>query len=162
MGKIACEVREKVVAYINKAKEKYNISNDMLLENGSIYYMNGEYNTAFNWDCNYNTCEFMCFYKKTTGNCICVYVTTEGQIKGCVFLEPGYNKVYDEIISLETENITENEKYLELYAMNFANALISKADDMEKFNCKLEDIPSFLDIEDISISEFENSSLKYK
>lgn len=26
MGKIACEVREKVVDYINKAKEKYNIS----------------------------------------------------------------------------------------------------------------------------------------
>lgn len=65
MGKIACEVREKVVDYINKAKEKYNISNDMLLENGSIYYMNGNDGTAFDWDCNDVTCEFICFYKTT-------------------------------------------------------------------------------------------------
>jgi len=68
----------------------------------------------------------------------------------------------DEAIILEKEDITENEKYLELYAMNFANALISKADDLGKFDCKLEDIPSFLDIEDISPSEFEKSFLRYK
>ena len=158
MGKIACEVREKVVDYINKVKEKYNISNDMLLENGSIYYMNGNDGTAFDWDCNDNTCEFMCFYKTTDLGCIKVYVTVWGQIKGYVFL----NKGYDEAITLEIEDITENEKYLELYAMNFANALIIKADDLGKFDCKLEDIPSFLDIEDISPFEFENSFLRYK
>lgn len=161
MGKIACEVREKVVDYINKVKEKYNISNDMLLENGSIYYMNGNDGTAFDWDCNDVTCEFICFYKATDlgliAGCIKVYVTVWGQIKGYVFLNEGY----DDAITLEIEDITENEKYLELYAMNFANALIIKADDLGKFDCKLEDIPSFLDIEDISPSEFENF-LRYK
>lgn len=60
-----------------------NVTNDMLDTNGAIYYMNGNDNTPFDWNCNNRLCEFCIFHKNeisfikanvNSNNTISVYI----------------------------------------------------------------------------------------
>ena len=99
--------KEQIERVINIAREKYpSITNDMLYTNGSIYYMNGNDGTDFDWNCNDRLCEFYVFHKNEMGfikvcvnrnNSINVYIYEDGGI------EPTY-KFKEELKELESED----------------------------------------------------------
>ena len=99
--------KEQIERIIKVAREKHpNITNDMLYDNGSIYYMNGNDGTDFDWDYNDRLCEFYVFHKNEMGfikvcvnrnNSINVYIYEDGGI------EPTY-KFKEELKELESED----------------------------------------------------------
>lgn len=102
----------------------------MLLDNGTIFYMNANDGTGFDFSMNDRTCEFMSFYKSSNYGFFKVYVTHDGKITGFVYLEEGHG----EAIHLEPKNVGEKE------AKEFARALQKYADDLKKWDCSIEEI----------------------
>lgn len=58
------------------------------MENGAIYYMNGNDSTPFDWNCNNRTCEFYMFWKENQMGAIKVFVRNDGTIEGYVYDTP--------------------------------------------------------------------------
>lgn len=67
-----------------------SITDDMLDEDGAIYYMNENGGTVFDWNVNGRLCEFYVFHKNEMGfirvnvhrdNTICVYIYEDGGIQ---------------------------------------------------------------------------------
>ena len=55
---------EKVKEYVNSARAEFpEITNELLDNDGKIYYMNGNDGTDFDWDWNDRLCEFVVFGK---------------------------------------------------------------------------------------------------
>ena len=106
------------------------ITDSMLLDNGTIFYMNANDGTGFDFSMNDRTCEFMSFYKSSNYGFFKVYVTRDGKITGFAYLEEGYG----EAIRLEPKNVGEKE------AKEFARTLQKYADDLKKWDCNIEDI----------------------
>jgi hypothetical protein len=122
---MAKNVMDKVVAYINEVREKYpEITNDMLLEDGKIHYMNGNDGTDFDWGANEMTCEFMVFYKETEYGFIKVNVYKDDTISGYVYLEKGFGVP----IKLEPEELDDKE------ALHLASLLYLQADKKDIYD----------------------------
>jgi hypothetical protein len=122
---MAKDVLEKVVDYIENAKATHpEITNDMLLDNGKIYYMNGNDGTDFDWGANEMTCEFMVFHKDTEYGFIKVNVNKNGTITGYLYLEGGFGKP----VVLEGEEIEEDE------ALLLASLLYLEADQKDIYD----------------------------
>ena len=100
----------KVIAYMNKAREMFpEVTDDMLYGNGAIYYMNGNDGTEFDWNVNDRCCEFYLFYKETEMGFIKVLVNKDDTISRYVYDDKGYG----EAIKLEYTNLLNGEsKYL--------------------------------------------------
>lgn len=72
-----------IVNYFKAIRNEYkDITNDMLLNDGAIYYMNGDDGTDFDWEMNGRCCEFFMFYKDTENGFIKVIVTSEDVVYG--------------------------------------------------------------------------------
>lgn len=52
------KVLEKVVAFLEEAREKHGIPKSELEKNGAVIYANGNDGTEFDWECNERLCEF--------------------------------------------------------------------------------------------------------
>lgn len=102
----------------------------MLIENGTVFYMNGNDGTGFDFDMNDRTCEFISFYKSSNYGFFKVYVTRSGLIDGYAYLEEGHG----EAIRLEPTHVGAEE------AKEFARALQLYADNLKKWDCNIEDI----------------------
>lgn len=128
----ADRVKQQVLDYIrDNIRDRFpEITDDMLLENGTIFYMNGNDGTGFDFGMNDRTCEFMSFYKSSNYGFFKVYVTRDGTITGFAYLEEGHG----EAIHLEPEHVGEKE------AKEFARALQLYADNLKKWDCNIEDI----------------------
>lgn len=128
----ADRVKQQVLDYIrDNIRDRFpEIKDDMLIENGVVYYMNGNDGTSFDFAMNDRTCEFMSFYKSSNYGFFKVYVTRDGKITGFAYLEEGYG----EAIHLEPKNVGEKE------AKEFASALQKYVDDLKKWDCNIEDI----------------------
>lgn len=125
-------VKQQVLDYIKEnIRNRFpEITDDMLIENGTIYYMNGNDGTNFDFDMNDRTCEFMSFYKSSDYGFFKVYVTRSGVIDGYAYLEEGHG----EAIRLEPKHVGAEE------AKEFARALQLSADNLKKWDCNIEDI----------------------
>lgn len=57
----ADRVKQQVLDYIkSNIRDRFpEIKDDMLIENGVVYYMNGNDGTSFDFDMNDRTCEFV-------------------------------------------------------------------------------------------------------
>ena len=87
------EIVNKVIKYINSVRTDYpEVTNDMLLDNGAIYYMNGNDGTEFDWEMNGRCCEFYLFYKETEMGFLKVFVNDDDTIDGYVYSEKGYGE----------------------------------------------------------------------
>ena len=74
---------EDVINYFRAIRNEYkDITNDMLLNDGDIFYMNGDDGTDFDWEMNGRCCEFFMFYKDTENGFIKVIVTSEDVVYG--------------------------------------------------------------------------------
>lgn len=128
----ADRVKQQVLDYIKEnVRDRFpEIKDDMLIENGVVYYMNGNDGTGFDFDMNDRTCEFMSFYKSTDYGLFKVYVTCDGKITGFAYLEEGHG----EAIRLAPKHVGAEE------AKEFARALQLYADNLKKWDCNIEDI----------------------
>lgn len=101
------EFKKEIERVFKVTREKFpNITNDMLDSNGSIYYMNGNDGTSFDWNANDRLCEFYVFHKNEMGfikalvnrnNIINIYVYEDGGMK------PTY-QFTEEIENLDTKS----------------------------------------------------------
>lgn len=125
-------VKQQVVNYIRESiRDRFpDVTDSMLLDNGTIFYMNSNDGTGFDFSMNDRTCEFMSFYKSSNYGFFKVYVTRDGLIDGYAYLEEGYG----ESIRLEPEHVGEKE------AKEFARALQLYADNLKKLDCNIEEI----------------------
>lgn len=108
-------VKQQVLNYIREnIRDRFpEVTDSMLLDNGTIFYMNANDGTGFDFSMNDRTCEFMSFYKSSNYGFFKVYVTRDGKITGFAYLEEGHG----EAIHLEPRHIGEKE------AKEFARAL---------------------------------------
>ena len=70
-----------------------NITNDMLYNNGAIYYMNGNDGTEFDWNMNNRLCEFLVFHKNEMGF-IKAFVNMDNSIDMYIFEDGGMKPTY--------------------------------------------------------------------
>lgn len=119
------EIINKVIDYFNKARQLYpEITNDMLVDGGDIYYMNGNDGTEFDWFANDMCCEFYVFYNSTEKGFIKVIVKKNDTIHGYVYLDEGRG----EAIDLETYWLEDGE------ACYLASLLFLEADQNYLFD----------------------------
>ena len=58
------EFKREIERIFKVARKMYpSITDDMLCNNGAIYYMNGNDSTEFDWNMNDRLCEFFVFHK---------------------------------------------------------------------------------------------------
>ena len=128
----ADRVKQQVLDYIkSNIRDRFpEITDDMLIENGTVFYMNGNDGTGFDFSMNDRTCELMSFYKSSNYGFFKIFVTISGLIDGYAYLEEGHG----EAIHLEPKNVGEKE------AKEFARALQLYADNLKKWDCNIEDI----------------------
>lgn len=128
----ADRVKQQVLDYIkSNIRDRFpEIKDDMLIENGTVFYMNGNDGTGFDFSMNDRTCEFMSFYKSTEYGFFKIFVTRSGLIDGYAYLEDGHG----EAIRLEPKHVGGKE------AKEFARALQLYADNLKKWDCNIEDI----------------------
>ena len=129
---IADSIKQQVLDYIREnIRERFpEITDSMLIDDGTIFYMNGNDGTDFDFEMNDRTCEFMSFYKSTEYGFFKIFVTRSGLIDGYVYLEEGHG----EAIRLEPKHVGEKE------AKEFARALQLCADNLKKWDCNVEEI----------------------
>jgi hypothetical protein len=89
------KVLKAVIDYINYARARYTpeVNNDMLTDNGAVYYMNGNDTTDFDWEANGRCCEIKSFYKTTKKGLYQVFVTIEGYIAGYIYPDEGRSTI---------------------------------------------------------------------
>lgn len=111
-----CYVIDEVVDYIKRARAIHpEVADDVLMKDEAdtsalpytIYYMNGNDGTDFDFSCNKRTCEFMVFYKKSKMGFLKVSVNDDNTIDGYCY---GEGQLYPFEVggSLERESIDEN------------------------------------------------------
>jgi len=98
------------------------VQNEDLTDNGSVYYMNGNDGTDFDFNTNGRTCEFMQFYKSTELGCVKVYLTENGIITGYLWRNEGRGGG----ISLSDKKLTDM-----CEAVEFAEYLQENYDDKD-------------------------------
>lgn len=100
-----------ITNYIKEIRSEYpNITNDMLYNNGEIYYMNGNDGTNFDWGMNDRICEFYVFGKNTYGF-IKLFVNKNDTMKVYVYNDFGpfptkeYSKTVEQGFSLRMKKL---------------------------------------------------------
>lgn len=82
-------LKEIICNYFEKVRnENSNITDEMLYDNGKIFYMNGNDGTDFDYHMNGRLCEFFIFYKNEMGF-IKVFVEADGEINGYIYFDEG-------------------------------------------------------------------------
>lgn len=94
-----------------------NITDNMLDNNGAIYYMNGNDSTRFDWNCNNRLCEFYVYHKNEIGF-IKAFVNRDNTIDMYIYEDAGMIPTYE--FTEEMEN---------LKAKRFASLMNYIADD---------------------------------
>ena len=119
-----------VIDYFNKIKHDFpNIKNEDLYDNGSMYYMNGNDGTAFDWACNDRLCEFFIFGKNEMGF-IKVFVNKNDTIQAYVYEDCGMHptKKYD------VEYLPNN------FAKHLKDSMLRAADYKAKYDMPLRNL----------------------
>lgn len=131
MAKAGKKIKE-VIEFINEIRKDYpQITNDLLLEDGAIYYMNANDGTKFDWYCNDRLCEFYLFYKENEYGFLKVFVNRDNTISGYVYLENGFG----------TPICINKKEFKNAYSLY--TLMLHNADNENKYDQKLEDIFEF-------------------
>ena len=126
-----CSVIDKVIEYISKARMLHSeVADELLMKDAAdtsalpytIYYMNGNDGTDFDFSCNGRTCEFMVFYKKSEMGFLKVSVNDDDTIDGYCYGE-GQLKPFEDGGVLNKESLDAGD------ARIFAYQLQTIADD---------------------------------
>lgn len=86
------EITEIVKFFQNLMKEE-GVNPSDLVDNGAIYYRNGNDGTDFDWQCNDRTCEFMMFYNTDEQLGFAkVWVDKQGNLAGYTWGDEGHGE----------------------------------------------------------------------
>lgn len=126
------QLKEKIVQIFEETRRLYpSITDDMLCDNGAIYYMNGNDGTDFDWNCNHRLCEFFIFHNKEKGEI--------GFIKLVISDNDTYRvEVYPSGEMTPKQKLKGNLK--EGDALFLYNLFVQLADNEDKFDCQLNQI----------------------
>ena len=105
-----------------------NITNDMLYNNGAIYYMNGNDGTEFDWNMNNRLCEFLVFHKNEMGF-IKAFVNMDNSINMYIYEDGGMKPTYEFIEEMEG-----------LKPGSFANLMNYIADEEDLWDNPIDDL----------------------
>ncbi len=105
-----------------------NITNDMLYNNGAIYYMNGNDGTEFDWNMNNRLCEFLVFHKNEMGF-IKAFVNMDNSIDMYIFEDGGMKPTYKFTEEMEG-----------LKSSSFANLMNYIADDEDLWDRPIDEL----------------------
>lgn len=116
-----------VINTFRKYRSKLIVNDDELYENGTIYYMNGNDGTDFDWDCNHRMCEFYSFYNNE-----------EGYMKLCI----NSNNTASIFMYKKNEMLPTIEETIKFpyCASTFAHQMYSIADYEEKYNSAIDNL----------------------
>ena len=119
-----------VIQYFEQIREQYpNVTNEMLADNGSIKYMNGDNGTDFDWDMNGRLSKFCILYKSGLEFIKVLIRNTD--------LMEGY--VYEDNIDSEADRI-KKEELSEGDAVYLASLLLQEADDKNLYDKNIDAI----------------------
>lgn len=119
-----------VIQYFDQIREQYpNVTNEMLADNGSIKYMNGDNGTDFDWDMNGRLSKFCILYKSGLEFIKVLIRNTD--------LMEGY--VYEDNIDSEADRI-KKEELSEGDAVYLASLLLQEADDKNLYDKDIDNI----------------------
>lgn len=105
-----------------------NITNDMLYNNGAIYYMNGNDGTEFDWNMNNRLCEFLVFHKNEMGF-IKAFVNADNSIEMFIYEDGGMKPTYKFTEEMEG-----------LKSSSFANLMNYIADDEDLWDRPIDEL----------------------
>lgn len=69
-----------ITRIIGEVREKFPVPDEQLLDNGTVYYMNGNDGTDFDFSVNNRLCEFMVFYSNSEMGFIKILVNSDNSI----------------------------------------------------------------------------------
>lgn len=88
------EFKREIERIFKVARKIYpSITDDMLYNNGAIYYMNRRDGTKFDWNWNNRLCEFYVFHKNEMGF-IKAFVNADNSIEVCIYEDGGIDPTY--------------------------------------------------------------------
>ena len=67
---------------MEEAKTLAGVKDEVLLDDGAIYYMNGNDGTDFDWNANDRSCEFYSYYKEDEMGFCKIWVTRDNKLEG--------------------------------------------------------------------------------
>lgn len=119
---------------IKRIFEKYRkmcpgITDDMLLDSGAIYYMNGNDGTDFDWRYNGRLCEFCIYFKNEIGF-IKVFVNCNNKIDVFIYRNAGMYPTHSFEDFLEKD----------CKASDFCENMLKIADEKCKWDAKIDDL----------------------
>lgn len=125
------ELKEVIQDYFRRSRAYCpQVTSEMLDGNGTIFYMNGNDSTPFDWGMNNRLCELMMFYKETKLGFIKLMIKRSGSLDGYLYLNEGKANA----IHLPQETIQQEEvEYL--YRM-----LCRNADDKDLYDRPIDEI----------------------
>ena len=125
-----------IIQYFEQIREQYpNVTNEMLADNGSIKYMNGDNGTDFDWDMNGRLCKFCILYKS-----------------GLDFIKVLVRNT--DIMESEADKI-KKEELSEGDAVYLASLLLQEADDKNLYDKNIDDIDFDAEISELLPTDVE-------
>lgn len=123
------EFKREIGRIFKVARKMYpSITDDMLCNNGAIYYMNGNDSTEFDWNMNDRLCEFFVFHKNGY-EFIKACVNKDNSIDMYIFEDGGMKPTY--IFTEEMEG---------LKSSSFANLMNYIADDEDLWDRPIDEL----------------------
>ena len=121
---------------INSAKEKAGVSDDLLLDNGAIYYMNANDGTEFDWGANDRSCEFFVFYKEDEMGFCKVWVSRDNKLEGYYYTRDDIQKG-KQLPSVDLESVD----YSDTVGADFTATCLMVADNKGLYDEDIKKIP---------------------
>ena len=88
----------------------YKIDRSALIDNGAVYYMNGNDGTDFDWEANGRLCEFYIFFDESEMGAVKILVGKNGTAEAYVFPNGEATGIKEDLGYLMTEEEAENLK----------------------------------------------------
>ena len=89
LNRMGNPILDKIIETFESLMNENNLTKEDMVDDGAIYYRNGNDGTDFDWQCNNRTCEFTMFYKSTELGFAKLYLTDEGYLEGYMWLDEG-------------------------------------------------------------------------
>lgn len=147
MNRILSEIKEIIKQNIKEYLPEVKLSD--LEENGTVYYMNGNNGTEFEWYVNDHLPSFMVFYNdKQNLGAVKLSIFTDGGVDIFIYGDKGNTIVKEVKTSIE---VLENE------LLNLAIILKSEADDKMIWDASIDKINTDVKINDKKITGFQEA-----
>lgn len=132
------EFKREIEQIFKVARKMYpSITDDMIYDNGAIYYMNRRDGTKFDWNWNNRLCEFCVFHKNEMGF-IKAFVNADNSIEVCIYEDGGMYPTYkftEEMEGLDSNSFANLMNYIADEDDVWDNTIDSMDWDVDTMEC---------------------------